>query len=479
MAKSKVSSSIKAADKPMQIVAQAQSKGKEKVKEQSGLSAAQCSAVKSWINMVVNPLEAQVVRSPASNSVLASKARFVESRDIAYADTLNGYFTVVARPSAILPLVIAKSPLRFPSAGSAELKSTSEGMVFPKTSLDAGFPHDGTAVVRSASDMCMTGLQLLADAASVAHYGFELFANTGTNFTCVCSNSGNASYYVRLYYRASAGNWATSGSTVLIGPYGSAALVNGNIATNWSGITFAVTDKSGAPVAPDNDYKSLHFTWTYNGYIPVAASSGSVFSFVTPTIAETAGVDNCRITAMSLLVTNMGAATHDGGEIVVADTRQANIYSAHTTAELMDTIKSLPEGNRWNSGVMRGGAYTFYVPDDMSSYEPHKYTDSNFQDNACVAAGKLDVDGSVRVIATYVVEFYTKSQLFERSMGPTWTNEYKLAHQYLQRGRMASGNEDHETMTRRIANNLARAWKWAWEHRSQLELGAEVIMSLL
>ncbi len=435
--------------------------------------------VKTWMNMVLNPLESQVVKSPASNSVLCSKARFIESRDVSYGQTLGGYFSVVARPSMILPLIIAKAPLRFPAAGSTNLLLSTDSIVFSSIGTDPGFPQSGAATVTDADSSVVIKTQPLIDSAATTHQGFEIFGNTGTNINMLVANRGKSPHYVRGLQRASGGVWSAFGAATLVPAGGTASLASGLLGTNISGVSYAITDSAGAYVNPGVDYNYLFMTVAFNGYIPIATGAGSVYNFVQQKIVDQAGVENCRVTAMSLLVTNMGSATHDGGEIVVANTRQRTIYSAESTAELMSTIKALPEGNRWYSGIMRNGAYTFYTPDDMFSYEPHDYDVINFEDNACVACGKLDPEGSVRIIATYVVEFYTKSQLFERSMGPTWTIEYKLAHQYLQRGRMASGNEDHESMTKRIANNLSRAWKWAWEHKAEIELGAEIALSLL
>lgn len=479
MAKSKSKKQMSQPVKAAPIVVSEKAKGKEPARADSKPSHRSNTAVKQWISMVLNPMEAPVVRSPSANSLLASKARFILNTDIAYADTLNGYFTVVARPSAVFPLIVAKSPARFPAFGSVELALSTVALKFSTSATDAGFPDSGRALVKSSSDVVEVGIQTLPDSAILAHNGFEIYASSAYNTTVVVTNDGGADYYVQGYCIQYGSTWATFGVPTFIAKKSSAILINATSATSWAAITIAICTKAGVPANPGTDYSGLSLSASFYGFIPIASTAGSVSNFVTQKIADTASVENCRVTAMSLLVTNMGSATHDGGEIVVGDTRQSTVYSSKSTLELMQTLKALPEGNRWYSGIMRGGGYTFYVPDDMTSYEPHSYDTVNFNDNCCVAAGIIDNGGSVRVISTFVVEFYTKSQLFERSMGPTWTAEYKLAHAYIQRGRMASGNEDHESMTARIANNISKAWNWAWEHKALLEAGGEIAMALL
>jgi hypothetical protein len=432
-----------------------------------------------WLNMILDPENAPLVRSPAMIPVLCSKTRFTLTYDIPYANTLNGAFSVIARPSAVYPLVIASNPLRFPSAGSVELKLSTVSLYYTTDASDVGFPQSSSAVVTSPIDQVLVNTSPVADAVAVTHQAYSILANIGTNMTMVVSNKGNADHYVQLYNKGTAGNWGLVGTPTFISAGSSVTILNSNNGADWGAFTLAIVTKSGTLANPGSDYRGLSITSTFNGYIPVAATAGTVANFVQKKIIDTAGVENCRICAMSLRVTNMGSATHDGGEIVSADTRQSNIYTSNSISTLIANIRALPENNRWHSGLVAGGGYSFYVPDDMSSYEPHAYDHINFDDNALVVAGNIDNGGAVRVIATYCCEFYTKSQLFERSMGPSWNDEYKLALTIAQRGRMASGNESHESMIQKIQSNISSAWKWAWAHKTELEMGAELAASLL
>lgn len=454
-----------------------------KSKSKKGKKAAKPSyssnPVQEWTNMILNPYSSTVVKSPATTSILCSKTRIIESRDISYADTLNGYFSVIVRPALVYPLMIAKSPQRFPAAGSTEIMGSTINLVYSNTGSDPGFPISGQIAYKAGGSSILSAASPIADAALTTHLGFEALITIGLNWTATVQNTGKTEHYVQLYFRQEGVNWNAQGSAVLCSPGGSVSVVNGNPATNRSAFSLAICKKDGTLANPDTEYTGLILTTSFFGYIPVGTTGGSIYEFVKRSIVDTAGVEGCRVTAASMLASSMAAATKDGGELVIANTKQSTVYSANSTATLMSTLKALPEGNRWHSGIMRDGGYSFYVPDDMSSYEPHSYTTVNYDDNCVVAAGKLDEGGSIRIIATYIVEFYTKSQLFERSMGPTWTDQYKMAHTLIQRGRMASGNEDHETMVKRIGENVRKVWNWALENRGKLELGGEILMSLL
>lgn len=78
-----------------------------KSKSKKGKKAAKPSnssnPVQEWTNMILNPYSSTVVKSPATTSILCSKTRIIESRDISYADTLNGYFSVIVRPALVYP----------------------------------------------------------------------------------------------------------------------------------------------------------------------------------------------------------------------------------------------------------------------------------------------------------------------------------------------------------------------------------------
>lgn len=110
----------------------------KKVKKKQSSSSPYSSPVQDWVSMVLTPYSASVVKSPASSSILCSKTRIIESRDISYADTLGGYFSVIVRPSLVYPLMIAKSPERFPAVGSTEILGSTISLIYSNLSSDPG-----------------------------------------------------------------------------------------------------------------------------------------------------------------------------------------------------------------------------------------------------------------------------------------------------------------------------------------------------
>jgi hypothetical protein len=432
--------------------------------------------------MMCNPLESTVARSPSQTPLLAYATRFTKPINLAYADTLDGYFAVLARPSMLDPVLVTTNPAnRLPAVGQTSLLGDSFLWQYQATHGDAGFPATGAVRFHDdAYDQRVVWVTGLTDSAATTHTGIHLKTDSASVIKVRIYNNSTTSHEFKLMRRLEGGLWTSlTVNPVSIGRHQSVELYSSNPATNGSALTIFMCDSSGTPKNPEHTIELEVSFDLASAAILDGTISGSVGSFVQRKFVDQAHISNCRVSAMSMLVTNMGAATHDGGELVIADTRQSIMFRSSSTANLMENIKSLPEGNRWHSGVMRNGGYTFYAPDDMESYEPSHYDNQHLDDNCCIAAGRLDVDGKVRIMCTFVVEFYTPAQVFDRSLGPTWTREYKLALAMLQTGRMASGNEDHETMTKRIANTVAKAWKWAWENKEFLEAGGQIALALL
>jgi len=453
-------------------------KKKEKQPSYAGGSSVASEAAKRWMEMIIDPMNAETIRSPAGTSGLCSKAKFVESHDITYADTLNGEYSIIARPSAVWPLMIAKSPARYPPVGNAELSGKSILLTHSNLSADPGFPTEGVLHVSGdGTAEIAVALRPVADAALTTHQAFPITCQIA-NITAHAVNEGKDDHYVQSYLRADAGNWVATSAPVFCPAKSGVNLFNATLGGVRTAVTLVICTKAGVPTNPAGVYTGLSLSITFNGFVQVGAGDGSVHSFVKRSLIDSITIENVRITAMCLLVTNMAAATHDGGEIVIGNTRQSTIFGAKTSPDLMNRIKKLPEANRWHSGRTAGGGFCFYAPDDFRSYEPGPLDQINFDDNALAAAGILDVGGSVRVIATYVVEFYTRSELFERAMGPIWNDQYKLTHAILQKTRMASGNEDHESMIENISKKVGSAWDWAWAHKAQIEVGANVVYGL-
>lgn len=451
-------------------------KGKEEAKGYVPLGGGPAA----WMQMLIDPGNSPTVLSPAGTSVMCAKAKFVFSEEISYDDTQGGFFTVVARPSPVYPLIISSSPARAPAVGSSNHKGFTIHSKFSPTSPDAGFPTEATLRLEEIDTKVVSAIPLTAitDGVNVTHKAFNLTSTAATRFSVSLHNDSSDDHYMKIIgIQGGAGGWTDVAPFKLVPAKTTEIIYDGNSAASWTALTYLVCTNAGVPRNPGRDVE-LNFSIAFNGFIPTGLLSATRMQFVRQDLVEAAQVSNVRVTAASILCTNLSSALNNGGELVVGNTRQSLIFSCASTEELMEKLKSLPENNRIRSGRIAEGGYTYYVPDDFDSYSHKPYGDHTTDDNALCFAGRLVEGGIVRIQSVFVVEFYTPSPLFERNFTPTWSAQYRMLHEALQCLRMASGNEDHESMIGNITNRIAKIWGFMMKHKEQIEMGGTIMLSL-
>lgn len=184
----------------------------------------------------------------------------------------------------------------------------------------------------------------------------------------------------------------------------------------------------------------------------VAHRSGAVSS----ELLEQGNLSHVRCTAMNLLVTNMASPLESGGEIVIARVHEG-FLRAPNTAALMEDIKALPEKRYWRSGPLKDGGYAWYMPDDLSSYEPLPLHEQQ-HDNVLVAAIKMsDAAGQVRINCTQRWEFYTPAQILPRKLTFAWCDLSTRMFEELLSRDACSANAGHAALISAIVSGLSAA----------------------
>lgn len=424
--------------------------------------------VDKWVSMLADPYGCtSVVRSPSACPSLGSKARIVHTEKIVAGDLNNGNFAVIARPSTIDPLVLAKKEARLPAIGFTKTFGEPFSLAFNK----GDHALSGYMTYKNSSG----GSRLVSDKDVGGQRCFTIDRDS-TNVTTVTFVLDPSEKPINIRYGYYNALW-TYGSIYRALP-GVPVILPGSSTLDSTNVF--LTDASGTLTPAEHTIKGLLYTEDTLAAVPESTSSSGLTSFVNPNLVDVAHVSNCRITAMSILCTNTAAATEDGGLLVSACTRQSLPASSGSIVDLMDNTMKLPETNRWQRSIVSDGAYAFYVPDDLESYEPHDYSSYNFHDNCVYVAGTMDpANGSVNVTVTWIVEFYTPVQLFERSVGPAWHDDYEIALRVLQMGRLASQNDAHESLTKRVASNVKRVLKWAFDNKEALLTAGQLAISLL
>jgi len=432
------------------------------------------SRVMDWVNMMLDPADSPPVLAPCTAGVLASHARIVKGVIIEGTEENEGYFSVCLRPSLIDPLIWSTKAGRFPAEGSGPLQIASvSSFIYGRDSKHPGCPTAGQFSVKTDGMVTETyiGLAPVTDINGLTLTALNVDNAAGSQVVFSFTNRNYAALSVRMYTKSDGGAWVPDVVTHVMG---------GSTIQLWAGVstadhwTVVLTDRAGNRMNPLSEFKGALNLTCSNAFIPLPAQAGIVSRFVKDEIVQAANVQNVRVTAASLLATCTSSAMNSGGEIIAACTQQRLVLANPAAPDLMSAIRALGTTNRWASCPAVKGAYSFYAPDDATSYEPSEYTDKQVNDNCIVFVGKLAPGTILRFTATFVVEFYTSSPLFSNAFTPTWDPAFKAALTALQRGPMVSENPDHMEMIKYILRKIKEGLGFALEHKQEIAIAAQL-----
>jgi hypothetical protein len=410
----------------------------------------------AWSSMMLNPRSGNTVLSPnpGGSAVLVSRARFNFVREIKYDAATQGKFIAVATPSVKDPLLLMTTHLRYPAAGNTGLTSSTMGLEFAGLGpVTPGAPTAGYLHVTDPN----TGnsIRVLNRRTIAGQSGWDLSFGIGTSQTVVFINKSNRNAYLRIGYYA-AGAWGFSPQVQVMSQQ-QVTQTTGPAAAQLDAVTIQVTDAAGVPLALQQPLEGILLDIQGTGFVPATAGPGSVGEFVTDEMAEQGRLENVRVTAMSLLVSPIGQWAQIGGRMVMARTLARNVISAGTVDDLMSTIENLNDPNIWLDVPLARGAYAWWMPDDTQSYLPHPYNQQFTTDeNVLVLAGRMEADNAIRLVATYVVEFYSPKQVFTKTYGPVLAGPYEKAYQALLQVPCVSENDEHETLIAKAQRYLQK-----------------------
>lgn len=384
----------------------------------SQLHVKQTASAADWAKMLLAPQD-ESCYAPSNTPFLASRTRFVKAVDIPYSQTSEGLFTVAQLPNAQAALAVSSSTGNIPEApGDIQLNS------FKATSPNEGYIDSGLLVISNANTGDILGTTRFADLGALDALlagtpGVAVDSDAGSSFDITLKPENDVAR--KHYYKI---GLVTTAYTINYQAVASPGEKNHiELLADMVGFVVAVCGHDGTIHTDDTGALYSIESAFYQGQVPGLVSTES-FDLVRTDLIEAGRVGNQRCTAMSLLITNMAAPLVAGGELVIGRC-PVSILSSGQSDIIMNTIKQLPEELYWRSGPIKEGGYTWWLPDDLESYEPHPIGDQLQPENVLVASGRMsEAGGFVRVIATWVFEFYTPVQLFSRD----YTLTYSRAH---------------------------------------------------
>jgi hypothetical protein len=425
----------------------------------------------NWARMLIDDKAKQAL-APALAPSVTSYATIVRSFDVPYADTLDsGYFTFVlstdptkaylkstttSYPAGGYGPVMLKSYQTTTRIGEGQSTINSGQLVISSgSSADIGFVDGMINVIPDLGTI---------SALRAGQGGIPFLLANGS--TCLVTINPAIGGYYSVWTVAAGGAILRDGPTTYCSSYsGSSITVTATQDAHY--LMIACVSSAGVQGTASRDIPVSVEIQSLVGQVvnaTVAHRSGAVSS----ELLEQGNLSHVRCTAMNLLVTNMASPLESGGEIVVARVHEG-FLRAPNTAALMEDLKALPEKRYWRSGPLKDGGYTWYLPDDLSSYEPLPLH-SQEHDNVLVAAVKMsDEAGQVRINCTQRWEFYTPAQILPRKLTYAWCDySTKLYEELLSRD-ACSANAGHAALISAIVAGLGAAANFYGSNRDWID----------
>lgn len=379
-----------------------------------------------------------------ANSVCARKYQ----RTVSYTQATYNKLRIAMFPNLFLPgFVVGGSAQTIPvaAAGPLIMQGTIESSSDAKTSTKGVLRMKDTVSVSAAG-----ALAPIVDAAAEARKGFTCAVASGTLIKAVFKNlnhtgllSTTPSPYVNLAFAAAAGNWVLALATGVL-PEGKEA-------------SFECTVPAGGPFTK----MSIWLAGTQNQKVNVEMSlSFSAAQFVTTASSSFApafsqqiidqNITMGRVTHMSCFVQNTTSELSSTGTIVAARV-PVGFDLAAEDGNWIQSASTLPD-NRHYIGPMKNGAYVWWMPEQQDEFQidniaqkQQQYQDANY---LLVEIPDWVAGATVEVTYTWIVEFYTSSQNFEKIVPPVKTELFDVMWHVLSRMPAASCNPDHEDYTK-------------------------------
>jgi hypothetical protein len=194
--------------------------------------------------------------------------------------------------------------------------------------------------------------------------------------------------------------------------------------------------------------------WCQDGAnsMTVTGHGMSQFPMFEPHWIEDSKVSHYRIAAMSMLLTYTGNEYNNGGIIASARTRGVYGYEQDPYSTIVKLTR-----NQYH-GALREGAYSFWIPGDLSELDFLGPGETPEAPTVLVAAGNFDdPNGSLELTLTYVVEFYSPLQIFEQRVFPAMTDDFTMTWHYLATLESSTCNPKHVEMIKGFLKKFGNA----------------------
>ncbi len=405
------------------------------------------------------------------------------TRTLAYKQSDYAKLRLAMFPNLFMPGFVAGGP-------SITVPSAAAGLVVMSGLLKANLDADSNAqAVVNFKDAVGGGgggtLNPLTDAAGVTRNGFVCSIATGTMFTLFAADKSPASVLqvaspapiIAIYGAAAGGNWVLFKQTEIIpsrGNYWEVTVPAGGIFTKFALVVGGTKSKD----------TSIDFAFSFTSAQFVTGAVGTFAPAFGEQIIEE-HISQGRVTHMSMLIRNTTAPIYSSGTICAARVPVGFDVGAYS-GNWLQSASTLPS-NRQYIGPFQTGAYVFWTPEQLDEYQVDNVGEklTAYRDSSYLVAEVPDwiAGATVEVTFTWVVEFYTPSQNFDKVPTPPMTPEWRMIWDLVTRTPAAMCNPEHESETKAFLNSvkstLTDIYEFYGENKEMIHLIGEAIMFAL
>lgn len=292
--------------------------------------------------------------------------------------------------------------------------------------------------------------------AGVWRSGYPITSTLLGQFTCVVrSTGGNSLSGWRLRIHFSNGAAWNLLQTINV-PAKGGDPVNAAVTVPLDGVFMAFTMETaaGTQITDDSNRFSISAFWTQGqSQFSTASSPLNLFHSVQQSALDLK-ITTGRVTAMSVLCTNVGPEINRRGTIYAARATPSSILAGGAESTIAASFARLP-ANRSYSGDAKHGAYVWWLPDNkslMDATSVHEYAKvAQGEEGLFIYMSGLDpLESSFRLKFKFVVDFYTPNQLFEKLLPPPSSEQWRRTLRALANSPAATCNPDHYELFRSI-----------------------------
>jgi len=411
-------------------------------------------------HQIIDPGNAvEIVNTPCPNSAYVVAKRFTRVVDYAL-PAGQSQFSIFMSPNLSMPGFITNTGSTvFPAVSSTLSYTGTLSCVGSTSPVGASDVKAYGQFTSTTSETVLVHTVQVIDAALVAYPGYLLAGPGGiaAEFACTYQNDSEQEIRIQAVLRTPAGNWAGMGAVVV--PAGSIAYHNLNMAA-FSGFAWRC-------LTPNVAAQTIK---VFAGFRQAQLTTTNGIDFA-PAFAKQI-LDNDislgRVLSLRFTATNTSNALSLGGNASCA--RVPPLFNPFDHVGDLPTSMSRLPPNRVYQGAASTGCSCFWMPEQLDEWtvdnvqsKIRSYSESSF------LLGHLSglPDGaSFRIKFSWLVEFYTPTQLFSPSETPGWSPQWEEVMHLLVALDAATCNPDSSGMFDRFLNNGRKYLSRAKQHYS-------------